>query len=79
MRTGFESILLGIELGTSEVKGEGPEHYTTEDPKLSQFVDSSSACALRLFLDFKLDIVRFHMYVCAVEVKNLLILTWRYF
>ena len=30
MRTGFESTLLGIELGTLEVKGEWSDHYTTE-------------------------------------------------
>ena len=33
MRTGFESTLLGIELGTLEVKGEWSDHYTTEAPK----------------------------------------------
>ena len=36
MRTGFESTLrwtlLGIELGTSEVKGEWSDHYATEAP-----------------------------------------------
>ena len=30
MRTGFESTILGIELGTLEVKGEWSDHYTTE-------------------------------------------------
>ena len=30
MRTGFKSTLLGIELGTLEVKGEWSDHYTTE-------------------------------------------------
>ena len=30
MRTGFESTLLGIELGSLEVKGECSDHYTTE-------------------------------------------------
>ena len=38
MRTGFESTLrwnlLGIEVGTLEVKGEWSDHYTTEAPKL---------------------------------------------
>ena len=29
MRTGFEFTLLGIELGTLEVKGEWSDHYTT--------------------------------------------------
>ena len=30
MRTGFESTLLGIELGALEVKGEWSDHHTTE-------------------------------------------------
>ena len=42
MRTGFESTLrwtlLGIELGTSEVKGEWSDHYTTEAPYLSCYI-----------------------------------------
>ena len=35
MRTGFKSTLLGIELGTLEVKGEWSDHhyYTTEAPQ----------------------------------------------
>ena len=32
MRTGLESTLLGVELGTLEVKGEWSDHYTTEAP-----------------------------------------------
>ena len=32
MRTGFKSTLLGIELGTLEVKGKWSDHYTTEAP-----------------------------------------------
>ena len=32
MRTGFESTILGIELGTLEMKGEWSDHYTTEVP-----------------------------------------------
>ena len=32
VRVWFESTLLGIELGTLEVKGEWPDHYITEAP-----------------------------------------------
>ena len=36
MRTGFDSTLLGIELGTLEVKGEWSDHYTTEAPDTTE-------------------------------------------
>ena len=36
MRTGFESTLMGIEPGTSEVKGEWSDHYADEVPLLNQ-------------------------------------------
>ena len=39
MRTGLESTLLRIELGTLEVKGEWFDHYTTEAPKLLFIVE----------------------------------------
>ena len=45
MKTGFESISLGIELGTLEVKGEWSDHYTTEAP-LNSTSDYDNLCAL---------------------------------
>ena len=45
MRTRFESISLGVELGTLEVKGEWSDHYTTEAP-LNSASDYDNLCAL---------------------------------
>ena len=46
--TGFESTLLGIELGTLEVKGEWSDHYTTEAPNHDLYTRKNAQVVVEL-------------------------------
>ena len=64
MRTGFESTLLRIKLGTSEGKGELSDHYTTEAPS----VNFQKVCAKSLlFL-----VSKSYKELCQRMIKQLL-------
>ena len=55
MRTGFKSTLLGIELGTLEVKGEWSDHYTTE-ASLSPITSGGRLCERLILHDTSLTL-----------------------